>query len=76
MMARNNKNRTFINFVNKKYAKELNRPLRSHLFCYYDDYAMWLFFEKCKEDYEEYYYLAEKDWKEYSDMQTGAEKDE
>jgi len=37
---------------------------------------MWLFYEKCKEDYEEYYYLAEKDWKEYSDMQTGVEVDE
>lgn len=75
-MPRLKKNRTFINFVNEKYRKSLGRPLRSHLFQYYDDYALWLFFDVCKEDYEEYYYTVENDWKEYSDMQTGVEKDE
>lgn len=75
-MSRSSRNKTFINFVNQKYSKELERPLRSHIFQYYDDYACWLFYEKCKEDYEQYYINAEEDWKEYSDFQTGAEKDE
>ncbi len=75
-MPRLEKNRTFISFINKKYSKELNRPLRSHLFQYYDDYACWLFYEKCKQDYELYYIKAEEDWKAYSDFQTGKEKDD
>ncbi len=75
-MPRTPKRKTFISFVNKKYCDELERPLRSHLFQYYDDYACWLFFDKCNEDYEEYYMRAEEDWREYSNLQTGAEKDE
>lgn len=75
-MPRTNKNRTFINFINNKYRKKLNLAPTAVKFYYYDDYAMWLFFEVCKEDYEEYYIKAEEDWKEYSDFQTGAEKDE
>ena len=65
----------FIDFVNKKYEKVLVTTYEKKKFYYYDDYACWMFFNVCKEDYEEYYILVEEDWREYSNSQTGEEKD-
>ncbi len=75
-MPRAEKSRTFINFINKKYRKQLNLSPTAVKFYYYDDYACWLFYKRCKEDYEDYYIKLEEDFREYSDLQTGAEKDE
>ena len=72
-MAR--KKSSFINYVNQKYCKELGKKERSHLFDYWDDYAMWLFYEKAKEDETKYYAVLEKDIWEYSDKQTGTIKE-
>ena len=65
----------FIDFVNKKYEKVLITTYEKKKFYYYDDYACWMFFNVCKEDYEKYYILVEEDWREYSNSQTGEEKD-
>lgn len=71
-MPRTHRSRTFISFANWKYSKILNKSTK---FRYYDDYACWLFFKVCKEDYEKYYIMAEEDWRDYSNLQTGEEID-
>jgi len=65
----------FIDFVNKKYKDKLPTTYKQEKFYYYDDYACWMFFNICKEDYEEYYVRVEEDWRDYSNTQTGLEKD-
>lgn len=65
----------FIDFVNNKYKDILPVSYDKDRFYYYDDYACWLFFNICQQDYEEYYIKAEEDWRDYSNLQTGEEKD-
>lgn len=64
----------FIDFMNKRYGKVLKlkelKPFR-----YWDDYAIFLFEDLCREDVEKYYELLEKDIKMYSDYQTGVERE-
>ena len=69
-MPRSKKKITFIQYMNKKYAKELNYPERTHLFEHFDDYIMWLWYEKFNRNDEEYYSRLEDDMMEYSNMQT------
>lgn len=59
----------FVTFMNRKYSKY------DVLFEYYDDYILWLFYEYCKCKEEVYYKQLEKDIWEYSDFQTGKERD-
>lgn len=66
---------TFINWVNRKYREELGIGKNGYKFIYWDDYAIWLYFEKYKKDDERYYEALENDIKEYSDSQTGREED-
>ena len=73
-MPRSQKNITFINFVNKKYRKELELAPTAVKFYYWDDYAIWLWLKKFKEDDDKYYEALEQDIKEYSDLQTGIEE--
>lgn len=68
--------KTFVNFVNSKYRKELGIKTTGRMFNYYDDYALWMYFDKYKMNDEKYYDALEEDVKEYSDMQTGKEIDE
>lgn len=75
-MPRSQRKITFINFVNKKYRKELGLSPTAVKFYYWDDYAMWLYFKKYKKNDDRYYEALEEDIKEYSDLQTGKEEDE
>jgi len=59
----------FITFMNKKY-KEFGVK-----FEFYDDYILWLFYDYFKGNEKEYYVQLEKDLGEYSDFQTGKERD-
>jgi len=43
---------SFLNFINRKYNK---------MFTCFDDYSMWLFYEKFNKNAEEYYYELEED---------------
>ena len=61
--------RTFISFVNRKY-KTYNV-----LFEFIDDYRLWLYEDYCVYDNVRYYKQMEKDLQEYSDFQTGKERD-
>ena len=74
-MPRSKRNITFVNFVNRKYGKELGVKTNGRMFNYWDDYAMWLYFKKYKKNDERYYEALEEDIKEYSDLQTGKEED-
>ncbi len=58
-------NRTFISFVKRKYVKY------GIDFKTWDDYALWLYYKYCKEDYTHYYKELERDIWDYSDFQTG-----
>lgn len=59
----------FITFVNKKYKQH------NVLFEFIDDYRLWLYEDYCVYDSIEYYKQMEKDLQEYSDFQTGKERD-
>lgn len=59
----------FITFMNKKYKKFGVK------FEFYDDYILWLFYDYFKGNEKEYYVQLEKDLGEYSDFQTGKERD-
>lgn len=62
-------NRTFISFMNLKYKKyKVN-------FEFIDDYRLWLYESYCCYDPYLYYTQLEKDLEEYSDFQTGKERD-
>lgn len=64
----------FIDMVNNKY-KFLLYKYRVCEFVYYDDYALFLYERIAQENEEQYYWLIERDFKEYSDMQTGKERE-
>lgn len=74
-MSRGKRRITFINWVNRKYREELGLPPTARKFLFWDDYAIWLYFEKFKKNDEKYYEALENDIKEYSDEQTGREED-
>lgn len=61
--------RTFISFMNKKYKKY------NVFFEFIDDYRLWLYEDYCVYDGGAYYKQMEKDLEEYSDFQTGKERD-
>lgn len=61
--------RTFISFMNKKYKKY------NVFFEFIDDYRLWLYEDYCVYDVGAYYKHMEKDLEEYSDFQTGKERD-
>lgn len=56
----------FINFVNRKYKTD---------FEFFDDYILWLYYDYFNRNEEKYYKQLEKDLYEYSDFQTGKERD-
>lgn len=56
----------FINFVNRKYKSD---------FEFFDDYVLWLYYDYFNMNEEKYYKQLEKDIYEYSDFQTGKERD-
>lgn len=59
----------FLTFMNRKYKKfKVN-------FEYFDDYILWLFYDYFGENEKLYYKQLEKDLEEYSNFQTGAERD-
>lgn len=60
----------FTTFLNRKYKKY------KVFFTYFDDYILWLYYELCKSNEEEYYSKLEDDIWEYSNWQTGKPKDE
>ena len=64
----------YIDFMNKRYAKELIRR-EVPFFNYWDDYALFLFEILCDKNEEKYYELLEEDIKLYSDFQTGTERE-
>lgn len=74
-MTKGRRRITFMNWVNRKYRKELGLPPTARKFLYWDDYAIWLYFEKFKQDEAKYYEALEDDIKAYSDEQTGKEED-
>lgn len=60
---------TFLKYVNKKYKKIFNS---------FDDYTMWLFYDKHNKNTENYYYALEDDIAEYVEEQErlyGRKKD-
>lgn len=75
MPTRTKNNTSFINWMNKKYRKELGLAPTAVKFYYYDDYAIWMYFEKYKMNDQQYYEALEEDIKEYCDFQTGKEID-
>ena len=62
-------NRTFLSFVNRKYS------LYKVNFEFIDDYRLWLFYDVCLKNEKLYYKKMEKDLADYSDFQTGRERD-
>lgn len=62
-------NRTFISFLNHKYARHKVE------FETWDDYVMWLYYKQCRCDKNLYYKMLEKDTWEYSDWQTGSSRE-
>lgn len=62
-------NRTFISYMNKKYK------IYSISFEFIDDYLLWLYEDCCVYDSARYYKQLEKDIEEYSNFQTGKERD-
>ena len=72
----NDEQMTFIDFVSKKYKRNIKKAFRCKRFTTWDDYALWLYYEYCKRSESFYYSKLEDDIKEYSDMQTkGIEED-
>ena len=61
---------SFIDFVNKKYAKEIEPWFIGKKFTVWDDYALYLYYVKFKKNKEMYYSQLEDDLKEYSDAET------
>ena len=59
----------FITFVNRKYKKYKVE------FEFIDDYRLWLYEDYCVYDEIAYYKQMEKDLGEYSDFQTGKERE-
>jgi len=59
----------FLTFVNRKYS------LFRVNFEFFDDYVLWLYYEYFKKDEESYYKQLESDIMEYSNFQTGKERD-
>lgn len=59
----------FITFVSRKYKKY------NVSFDYIDDYRLWLYEDYCVYSEALYYKQLEKDLEEYSDFQTGKERD-
>ncbi len=61
--------RKFVSFMNRKYKEH-----KVH-FEFIDDYRLWLYEDYCVYDSVLYYKQMEKDLQEYSDFQTGKERD-
>ena len=61
-------NMNFLTYMNRKYRRY------SVNFEFWDDYALWLF-DMCNKKEKFYYKQLEKDVWEYSDFQTGKERD-
>lgn len=59
----------FLTFVNRKYS------LFRVNFEFFDDYVLWLYYDYFKKDEESYYKQLESDIMEYSNFQTGKERD-
>ena len=60
--------KSFVNYMTNKYEKY------QVLFEYIDDYRLWLFEKFCSYDEQKYYEVLEDDIAEYSDFQTGKER--
>ena len=63
-------NRTFISFINHKYARHKVN------FKNWDDYVIWLYYKFCMCNTMFYYKMLEKDIWEYSDWQTGSSREQ
>lgn len=61
-------NTNFLNYMNKKYREYDIK------FEFWDDYALWLFYDYKKENSQKYYKQLEKDIWEYVEFQIGAER--
>lgn len=59
----------FVRWANIKYRKILGLSDQAVKFYSWDDYAVFLWYEYCKQNDDEYYSLLEEDFKEYSDSQ-------
>ena len=66
----NKKPKTFIEFVNQKYERNIKKAFRSKHFTTWDDYALWLYYVYCQKNAWLYYSQLEDDLKKYSDIQT------
>lgn len=61
--------RTFLSYMNKKYSRH------NVNFRYFDDYILWLFYDRYKKDETKYYKRLEKDLWSYVEFQSGKERD-
>lgn len=68
-MPRSKKNISFMSFINKKYKSILGKEINSTMFYNFDDYALYLFYDKYKMNTEKYYWRLEDDFREYVNMQ-------
>ncbi|MCI9585687.1 MAG: hypothetical protein HFH45_03540 [Bacilli bacterium] len=73
-MTRNNRNISFLTFVNRKYRKLSGQSPKVILFYDIDDYMLYLFYDVYNEDAEKYYYKLEEDLIEYVNLQLGIKK--
>lgn len=67
----------FISKLDTKFVTFMNRKYHDHNVCFefIDDYRLWLYEDYCVYDSTLYYKQMEKDLQEYSDFQTGRERD-
>jgi hypothetical protein len=60
---------SFMKWVNAKYREELKLHKTAVLFYEWDDYALFLYYDKCHQNDQIYYEKLEDDIKEYVDAQ-------
>lgn len=67
----------YISKYNTKFLTLMNREYKEYevSFEYFDDYALWLYYEYCKSNEKEYYLQLEKDLWKYIEFQSGKERD-
>lgn len=68
---------SYISKYDRKFVSFMNRKYKEHKvnFEFIDDYRLWLYEDYCVYDSVLYYKQMEKDLQEYSDFQTGKERD-
>lgn len=68
-MPRSKRKISFLTFVNRKYKKLLQKKSNMTMFYDFDDYALFLYYDLYKKDYEDYYWNLENDLREYVNLQ-------